>query len=101
LRKYGYSPVTIGFSIGIPAFLYAAMCPFVFTLTARMQKRGVLIIGYFLITLGLFLIGSVTLFSFVLSGPHPIVIFVGLMIVGMAGALVAIPVLPEMMEVYE
>lgn len=93
--------MTIGFSIGIPAFLYAGMCPFVFKLTAKIQKRGVLIIGYILITLGLFLIGSGTLFNFLFYGPHPIIIFVGLMVVGMAGALVAIPVLPEMMEVYE
>lgn len=101
LRKYGYSPVVIGLSIGIPAILYAGMCPFVYKFTDRMQKRGVLVIGYILITIGCFLIGSGNFLDFLNINHHPIIIFIGLMLVGLSGALVSIPVLPEMIEVYE
>lgn len=101
LRKYGYSHEIIGFSIGIPAVLYASICPFVYLITARMQKRGVMLIGYIIVTIGMLMIGGsdmLTLFDF--KG-HPTFIFVGLMLLGLSGGLISIPILPEMVETYE
>ena len=46
LHQYGYSPIVIGSAYAIPAILYATTCPFIYLLTQRMRKRGVILIGF-------------------------------------------------------
>jgi len=58
LHNYGYSAVQIGFAYGIPAILYATTCPFMYILTSKMQKRGVIVIGFVLITIAMLMIGQ-------------------------------------------
>lgn len=65
-----------------------------------MQKRGVMLIGYFIITIGMLMIGGSQLTVFNFQG-HPTFVLIGMMLLGLAGGLISIPVLPEMVEVYE
>lgn len=58
LHLYGYSPESIGCAYGIPAILYACTCPFMYLLTQRMQKRGIILIGFILISLAMLMIGG-------------------------------------------
>ena len=81
--------------------LYASICPFVYLLTARMQKRGILVIGYVIIIFGQLMIGGSDMLDLLNFEGNPTFIFVGLMLLGIAGGLVSIPVLPEMVETYE
>ena len=66
-----------------------------------MQKRGVLLIGYVIITFGMLMIGGSDMLNIFNFKGHPTFIFVGLMLLGMSGGLISIPVLPEMVETYE
>jgi len=58
LHNFGYSASQIGIAYGIPAILYATTCPFMYLLTARMKKRGIILIGFILITISMLMIGG-------------------------------------------
>ena len=64
LQSFDYSPSEIGLCYAIPAVLYASTCPFVYLLTSRIKKRGVVLIGLLLITISMVLIGGSSFFSF-------------------------------------
>jgi len=64
LQSFDYSPSEIGLCYAIPAVLYASTCPFVYLLTSRMKKRGVVMIGLLLITISMVLVGGSSFFSF-------------------------------------
>ena len=99
LQNLGMSETKIGFAFGFPAILYACSCPFMYLLTKRIKKRGIIVIGFVMITLAMLMIGgSDSLFKFKKA---PIIIFIGLCIIGMSAGMVSIPVLPEMLEVVE
>jgi hypothetical protein len=48
----------VGVCYGIPAILYASTCPFVYLLTNRTQKRGVIVIGMILMAVAMLLVGG-------------------------------------------
>jgi sugar phosphate permease len=99
LHWYGYSQEQIGVAYGIPAILYATMCPFMYLLTQRMKKRGIILIGFIQITIAMLMIGgSDSLFEF---QKQPVFIFVGLCLLGLSAGMITIPVLPEMLEAIE
>jgi len=58
LKSYGYSPKQIGFAFGIPAILYACSGPFMYILTEKMQKRGVILIGFIGVSISMLMIGG-------------------------------------------
>mmetsp|Transcript_42711 Transcript_42711/g.65582 ORF Transcript_42711/g.65582 Transcript_42711/m.65582 type:complete len:121 (-) Transcript_42711:539-901(-) len=94
----GMSPSEIGYAFGFPAILYACTCPFMYLLTKRINKRGIIVIGFILITVAMMMIGG--------SGQESetegtVFIFLGLCIIGLSAGMVSIPVLPEMLEVVE
>jgi sugar phosphate permease len=65
LHFYGYSQEDIGIAYGIPAILYATTCPFMFLLTQRIQKRGIILLGFIQVTVAMLMIGgSDSLFEF-------------------------------------
>lgn len=80
--------------------MYAATCPFVYLLTGKMNKRGIIVIGFLVTVIGLLFIGGSQWFLFVI-GNEPKFIILGLAIFGVFGGMISIPILPEMMEVYE
>ena len=64
LQSFDYSPSEIGMCYAIPAVLYAATCPFVYLLTSRFKKRGVVFLGLLLIATSMVLLGGSSFFSF-------------------------------------
>ena len=46
IASYGYSPEVVGVCYGIPGILFAIGAPFVHKLTARLERRGVMLIGW-------------------------------------------------------
>jgi MFS family permease len=91
LKTFDLSQTYIGLVYGIPAILYACSAPFVYKVTARMEKRGIIVIGFVVISFAMVLIGSNRIE----------LVFVGLCMMGLSACLVSIPVLPEMLESVE
>lgn len=58
LYDYGYSSLTIGIAFGIPAMIYAISCIFIYLLTSKLKKRGLILIGLILLTLAMLMIGG-------------------------------------------
>lgn len=58
LHFYGYTAEQIGCAYGIPAILYACTCPFMYLLTQRIRKRGIVLIGFIMITVAMLMIGG-------------------------------------------
>ena len=58
LHDFGYSQTIIGLSYGIPAILYACTTPFVYILTQKIQKRGLILIGLIIIAIAMLMIGG-------------------------------------------
>ena len=84
---------------GIPAILYATTCPFMYLLTQRIRKRGIILIGFIMVTVAMAMIGgSDQFFAF---QKQPVFIFLGLCIIGLSAGMISIPVLPEMLEAVE
>ena len=98
MRLYGYNAAEIGASFAIPGLIYAASSPFIFLVTARFKKRGVILNGFLLATLAMLMIGGSDLMSF---QRQPVFIFLGLIIMGFGISLISIPILPEMLEAIE
>lgn len=67
-------------------------------MTSRMRKTGVILIGYSILSIGMFLVGPSKLLGLYNS---PAFIILGLAIVGVGLGMVIIPVLPEMLETTE
>lgn len=100
LSGFGFPPEVIGVALGSPAILYASTCPFVHLLTARWRKRGIIIVGYVFVAVGMLMVGG----SRILPGVSEKLsqfVFLGMCVIGAAAGLISIPILPEMMEVYE
>ena len=98
MNKYGFSPAFIALCFAVPGIIYAALCPLLYLLTERMLKRGVIIIGIVLMSIGMFCVGTSKYFGL---ENNPAMIMLGLMILGCSAGMVSIPVLPEMLEAIE
>jgi MFS family permease len=98
LKNFGYSTVYIGFCFGIPTFCYALSSTFVFRLVQRWSKRTVIFIGFALMSLALFMIGPSSWAGF---DREDVFILGGLSVLGLAGGMIIIPVMPEMIEAIE
>lgn len=99
IQSYGYSPTIVGISYGIPALLFALTCPFIYLITDRMRKRGLILIGWLFIVLALLMIGGTHLIDFFYNNDE--MVFLGLVVVGLSAGMVSIPILPEMLEAIE
>lgn len=98
IKEYGFSTFTVGIAYGIPAMLFALTCPFIYMLTERMRKRGLILIGWMMITMALLMIGGT---SWIKGFENPEFIFLGLVIIGLSAGMTTIPILPEMLEAIE
>ena len=98
LEKFGYNAVYIGFSFAIPTLIYASTSPLIYVMTARMRKSGVIMVGYTILAIGLFLVGPSRILGLYNS---PAFIVLGLAIVGFGCGMIIIPVLPDMIEAAE
>ena len=91
LETFGYTPIFIGFSFAVPTLIYASTSPLVYVLTSKLQKPGVVFIGYVFLSTGMFLVGPSKLLGIYNS---PAFIILGLAIVGFGAGMIIIPVLP-------
>mgnify|MGYP002632962513 CR=1 FL=1 len=89
----------IGLAYGIPAILYATSCPFMYLATQRIQKRGIILLGFVQVTFAMLMIGGSD--SLIEFQKQPVFIFLGLCMIGLSAGMVTIPVLPEMLESIE
>ena len=69
-----------------------------FLMTERLRKRAVIILGIFLMSLGMFCVGTS---KYLGLENNPAMIMLGMMILGVAAGMISIPVLPEMLEAIE
>ena len=98
MQRYGFSPAFIGLCFAIPGIIYAALSPLMYLMTERMPKRAVMIIGIFMLSIGMFCVGTSKYFGL---ENNPGMIMLGLMIIGTSAGMISIPVLPEMLEAIE
>ena len=99
IASYGYSAEVVGVSYGIPGILFAITCPFVHKLTQRVERRGVILVGWMMIILAMLMLGGTNWIPGFYNNSD--LIFVGLMIIGLSAGMVSIPILPEMLEAVE
>jgi hypothetical protein len=69
-----------------------------YLLTQKMQKRGVILIGFVQISFAMLMIGGSDIFDF---QKQPVFVFLGLCIIGLSVGMITIPVLPEMLDSIE
>ena len=62
MQFYGYNAAQIGLSFGIPGLIYAACSPFIYLITAKFKKRGVILVGFLMVTMATLMIGGSDLF---------------------------------------
>ena len=98
LQNYGYTPDFISLCFCIPSILYASIAPFMYLLTSRMPKRFVIQLGITLMGFGMFFVGTSKLMGFENDADF---VLAGLCMIGVAAGMIAIPVLPEMLESIE
>jgi MFS family permease len=96
LFSLGFDQTLIGVTYGTPSIIYACTCPFIYLLTQKVEKRGIIVIGFFSISIALLMIGGN---DYVREyNKETFFILWGLIIIGMSAGMVTIPVLPEMLD---
>lgn len=95
LSRVGYSPMFTGFSMASVSIAYMASMPLVFKLLQTMSRRGVILIGLILITVGMLVTGLDKVYNFENPGVFTLI---GLAIYGFGFAMISIPVMPEILE---
>ena len=98
LESFGYTPVFIGFTFAVPTLIYASTTPLIYILTEKFKKTTVIIFGYLLMALGMFLVGTSKIIGIYNS---PAFIIIGLAIMGFGAGMIIIPILPDMLESIE
>ena len=98
MQRYGFSPAFIGLCFAVPGIIYAALSPLMYLMTERLRKRAVIILGIFLMSFGMFCVGTSKYFGL---ENNPALIMFGLMVIGVSAGMISIPVLPEMLEAIE
>lgn len=98
--NFGFKVEHISVLIGTPFLFYLFSSLFIYILTDKMQKRGLMLIGLLVVSLSMLLIGSYSRFPEE-SDERYIVVIVGTCTLGLASALVNIPALPELLLTYE
>ena len=98
LTYFGISPQGEGFIFAIPAIVFVIHGPIVDMWSKRIQKRGLIFIGFMSMAFGNLFIGNSKLI-YLPESLHWLII--GLVIEGLALSLVTIPIFPEILEAAE
>lgn len=101
LDKKGYSPIIIASMLVLASVFYALSMPVVLKLYKSMPKRGILIIGQVITSLGFFITGVGTTAwlkpEMSLNNPFSFCA-IGIILFGFGFAMITIPVMPEILE---
>jgi len=95
MRKYGFSPSFVGLCFCVPAIIYASLSPVMYIIIKKIGRRATILLGIILLGVGMAFVGTSK--SLGLQN-NPAMIIMGLMMIGGAGGMISIPVLPEMIE---
>jgi len=98
LKMIGFSPDHVGLTFCIPALLYIVTCLLTPLITQKLPKRLVIAIGFHILAVAMFMIGSDG--SFVRINPGHIIL-AGLFFLGVAAAMIVTPITPEQQEAIE
>jgi MFS family permease len=98
LKDAGFGEIVIGTCFAIPTLIYAFSSPLIYTMTSKNKKGLVILEGYLIISIAMFLIGPSQLLGF---NDITEITMVGLVIMGLGCGMIIIPVLPDMIEASE
>jgi len=98
LTEFDLTPTQVGLFFAVPSLSFLVHTPFISLYTKWVPKRGVILIGFAVLALGMFFIGS----SPLLKVPEEIMfVVIGLMMEGAGLAMTIVPIFPEMLESVE
>ena len=95
---FGYSPQFTSICFSIPSLLYAGLSPFMYLVTERLPKRMVMLMGFLCLSCGMALVGQSNVLGLNADADF---VLLGLVFIGCAAAMIAIPVMPECLEAIE
>jgi len=98
LAELGFSPAFIGFGVVLVSIIFGFMIPISIKFTEKISKRGCILIGLVLMSIGISVMGIDNQGKWRLTAIFSIL---GLTIFGSSIALVAIPLMPEILESIE
>lgn len=95
LLKLDYSPSFFGAAISMAAFFFAVAIPVIGKMTVRMNKRGVIFLGFLIQVSGVIITGMDECLGYYNPG---FFVVLGLSIFGFGTAMISIPIMPEALE---
>ena len=95
LLKLEYSPAFFGAAISMAAFSFAVAMPVINRMILKMNRRGVIFLGFILQVSGVIVSGVVECLGYYNPGLY---VVIGLSIFGFGTAMISIPLLPEVLE---
>ena len=90
-----YSPAFFGAAISMAAFSFAIAMPLINKMTSKMNRRGVIFLGLVVQVTGVLITGLDECLGYYNPGVY---VVVGLSVFGFGTAMVAIPIMPEVLE---
>jgi len=98
IRMFGYSPFFICLCFSIPSLIYALCSSGMYLLTQKLPKRLVIISGFAVLTVGMWLVGQSKILGLQDDADF---VLLGLCLIGAAASMISIPVMPECLEAIE
>jgi len=97
-QQFDISSPIIGVSVGSSGILYAIFCPLAFMLLKKMDKRGIIVIGFILAALSMVGVGGYDMFEGKEGNNSKYaIVLVGTFGISIASALINVPTMPEML----
>jgi hypothetical protein len=96
INSYGYSPVQVAIAMSATALSFAVSAPLVYFLGRFVQKRGLIFMGLGFLGISVLMIGGSEYVSAFYDNIQ--MTFFGMGLIGFSVSMIAIPLLPEMME---
>ena len=99
MHELGYTSSTLALLFVAMGTTYASTAPFIYLVTSRIEKRGVILIGQIILAFSLVLIGDD---GTIIDDQYRLVfIVIGFISIGLSASFIAIPCLPEIIDSIE
>lgn len=99
IKEHGYQADQTALIMGLTAFSFGLMSPFIYKITKCIPKRGALFIGLLCLSMAILMLCNTTMIDVFATSTG--VMQMGLMFIGVSAAMIMIPALPEMMDTIE